>query len=767
MMLLLASCSKPALEEETIGVADYEFTAYAPDKQTDSRTYVDAQMKLHWTKNDLITIFHGILEPLKFGFRGATGATSGTYYNVDGIFYAPDQSAPNNVAVYPYSADHILNEQTRAVTLTMPAEQTYVANSFGLDANTMIAITSEVNDLALYFKNVGTYLNVRLWGANQTVKSITITATDGEPLSGKAIVTPTYGGDPTCVMANVDVSPSVKLVCEEAVTVHTTKEAPVSFWIVLPPVTMKQGFTATVENAEGETQEFAINQSVTFVRNKYNTLTRELDITSEVTIPKNEIHYTATKQVTPYNTGVFGATYLATQSTYDSTTKKGILKFDGEVTTIGEDAFKYCDALTSVTIPNSVTTIGEYAFYSCDELTSVTIPHSVTTIGGSAFGYCRALTSITIPDSVTTIEAGAFECCSTLKEFNGKFASNDGRCLIVDGVLNSFAPAGLTSYTIPSNVTAIGDSAFRDCKALISITIPDSVTEIGEWAFTYCIALTSITIPDSVTTIGYSAFYNCDALTSVTIPNSVTTIESFTFGSCSSLTSIKLPEGVAIGDSAFKECNALTSVTISKNAQLGYLSFGFCDGLRTVELKDGWDCSQANTPFFNCKNLTKAILGKTSHGLNEDIFAGCCNLTSFEGECEYISADGRCLINDFGELYSFAPAGLESYDIPDGITAIMDYAFMYTFDYYATYGTCLKSITLPASVRSIGINAFGISYWSSHKCLSFRCKAVTPPGYFWTTDSCPLQGAEIYIPRESYDAYREAWGDDLNFIPYY
>ena len=97
------------------------------------------------------------------------------------------------------------------------------------------------------------------------------------------------------------------------------------------------------------------------------------------------------------------------------------------------------------------------------------MPDSVTAIGDGAFKYCFSLTSITIPDSVTTIGGGAFSGCSSLTEFNGKFASEDGRCLIVDGTLNSFAPAGLTSYTIPDSVTTIGDYAFLSCYSLTSV----------------------------------------------------------------------------------------------------------------------------------------------------------------------------------------------------------------------------------------------------------------------------------------------------------
>jgi hypothetical protein len=169
---------------------------------------------------------------------------------------------------------------------------------------------------------------------------------------------------------------------------------------------------------------------------------------------------------------------------------------------------------------------------------NVTIPDSVTAIGGYAFYWCIRLTSVTIPDSVTSIGDCAFSNCYSLTTFLGKYASSDNRCLIVDGVLNSFASAGLTTYTIPDSVTSIGDYTFNQCAGLTSVTIPDSVTSIGTASFANCTNLTSVIIPNRVTSIGNNAFLYNESLTSITIPDNVISIGNFAFDGCKSLASV-------------------------------------------------------------------------------------------------------------------------------------------------------------------------------------------------------------------------------------
>ena len=202
------------------------------------------------------------------------------------------------------------------------------------------------------------------------------------------------------------------------------------------------------------------------------------------------------------------------------------------VRAIGDQAFYYCENLTSVTIPDSVTSIGGSAFSGCSGLTSVTIPDGVTSIGVETFSGCTELTSITIPEGVTSIGGSAFSGCS-----------------------------GLTSVTIPSSVTSIGWRAFENCTALTFMTIPEGVTSIGNYAFKGCSNLASVTIPSSVTSIGWSAFENCTALTFMTIPESVTYINGEVFSNCVRLARVTIPKSVTeISSKAFYYCDSLTDV---------------------------------------------------------------------------------------------------------------------------------------------------------------------------------------------------------------
>uniref|UniRef100_UPI00405612AD leucine-rich repeat protein n=1 Tax=Alistipes sp. TaxID=1872444 RepID=UPI00405612AD len=119
--------------------------------------------------------------------------------------------------------------------------------------------------------------------------------------------------------------------------------------------------------------------------------------------------------------------------------------------------------------------------------------------------------------------------CFSLPAFYGKFASSDNRCLIVDGVLNSFAiGCGATEFTVPNSVTSIGNDVFNCHYGLESITIPNSVTSIGDRAFSSCMRLTSVYCkPTTPPTGGYGMFYNNASGRKIYVPrNSVEAYKS-------------------------------------------------------------------------------------------------------------------------------------------------------------------------------------------------------------------------------------------------
>lgn len=80
----------------------------------------------------------------------------------------------------------------------------------------------------------------------------------------------------------------------------------------------------------------------------------------------------------------------------------------------------------------------------------------------------------------------------------------------------AFYESNLTSISIPSGVTEIGEYAFEHCYYLTSIDIPSSVTKIRSYAFCACSSLASLIIPSSVTKIGEGTFYALEGLSSIT-----------------------------------------------------------------------------------------------------------------------------------------------------------------------------------------------------------------------------------------------------------
>ena len=205
------------------------------------------------------------------------------------------------------------------------------------------------------------------------------------------------------------------------------------------------------------------------------------------------------------------------------------------VKAIGDEAFKNCPTLTSITIPSSVTSIGYRAFYYCSGLATITIPNSVTSIGGQAFSSTAWYQNKS--DGLVYAGKVAYRYKGTMPSNTSITLTSGTKGIAGEAFWNC---SGLKSITIPNTVTNIGDQAFYGCTSLTDPTIPSSVVSIGARAFQGCTSLVEMVIPNSVTSIGEYAF-NSSGLNVITLPNSISTIEHATFAWCLVLVTMRFP----------------------------------------------------------------------------------------------------------------------------------------------------------------------------------------------------------------------------------
>ena len=284
--------------------------------------------------------------------------------------------------------------------------------------------------------------------------------------------------------------------------------------------------------------------------------------------------------------------------------------------------------IESATIPSTingkpVTEVAYAGFQGCKYLKTVTLPNSITEIGSSAFDGCSSLVSINIPSKVTEIPYWGFENCSSLKSIN---LSN-----ITKINPNAFfGCSSLSSVTFSSKLQSIGDSAFRENKALQSITLPSKLTYIGASAFQES-GLTSITIPANVTQMAsnYGAFEGCTSLKTATINASVKELPSNLFKDCTALTTVKFSSNSPITkfkESTFEGCTSLTSVTLpQKLTGISASCFKDCTSLKNITIPDSVE-SLNMWSFEGCTSLVTISLPYNVKKVDRYAFADCSAL---------------------------------------------------------------------------------------------------------------------------------------------
>lgn len=260
---IFAACTTQEKDFQTPAQEDAVFYAtFEQPVEEGTRVYANEDLLLRWTADDRVSIFNKITYNQEYKFLGETGDNAGGFNRVDNAEFVTGNPISHVVSVYPYQASTKISEE-EVVSLTLPAEQHYAENSFGLGANTMVSVSE---DDVLQYKNVGGYLMLKLYGQGVSVSSITLKGNNGEKLAGKATVSMPLDGVPTAVMAD-DATDEITLICDTPVALGATAEESTQFWFVVPPVTFSKGFTITVFATDGDCEK-STGKTMTIERNK-------------------------------------------------------------------------------------------------------------------------------------------------------------------------------------------------------------------------------------------------------------------------------------------------------------------------------------------------------------------------------------------------------------------------------------------------------------------------------------------------------------------
>ena len=392
------------------------------------------------------------------------------------------------------------------------------------------------------------------------------------------------------------------------------------------------------------------------------------------------------------------------------------------VTTIGEDAFAFCENLTNVNLPNSITYIGECAFLNCISLKEIIIPEGVKVIYDSTFNYCKKLSSVILPNSLQWIDESAFNMCESL-----------------------------TNIVIPYNVVELRQGAFANCQNLVSVTLYNNmerfhfetfwgsynisdvyyigteeewksiksdggnsniygatihyIIESGKcginltWAFNNSTGTLTISgTGDMYRYYDHESDYCDDGdfpwnhikndIKTIIIGEGVTQICDVSFAGCTNLTYVELPKTLKeIGAFSFENCTSLTEILISADdINIERRAFSGCDKLSELIFGDGV-ISVGDYAFEECSSLTNVTISQNVELMGEHIFSKCSGLTSVDINVKSISC------GTFENCVALTDVMLSN-----NVVSILDGAF---------WGCAsIENIEIPTSVKTIEHGAF-------------------------------------------------------------
>lgn len=316
--------------------------------------------------------------------------------------------------------------------------------------------------------------------------------------------------------------------------------------------------------------------------------------------------------------------------------------------TVGESAFRNCDAITYFPYQgtkNNPVTATSYSVADCDGLTEIHLPATIGTLRSNLFDNCANLTKINVNSDtpnqiwgVTSIESNVASNCPKFAEWT------------VAGDNQNYSAEGGLLY---------------DKQGLTLINCPVA-KEIGE----------TFTFKGTVTTIGEKAFYGCQKLTTVKLPTQVTTIKSEAFDH-STITSLILDKTIQnISNTFINHCPELTSIAISgTDGGTSGDYFASAGGILYQKQTDGYHLAACPAKIATTDGVLNLYNVETELGAGAKVTH--VGMNNADGEAFYQNTTIKTLI------------------LPDNVTNIHDRAF---------YNCNIEQLAVPYHFKTYGVN---------------------------------------------------------------
>ena len=488
---------------------------------------------------------------------------------------------------------------------------------------------------------------------------------------------------------------------------------------------------------------------------------------------------------------------------------------------------KLISGCKNTVIPNSVESIGDEAFYWCEVLTSLEIPSSVTAIGSSAFAACSTLVELALPEGLTEISHQLFDDCVSLKRVvvSSTVTSIGDYAFDNCGSLNGIV-------MLPSGAPEVSSSSFRDCSSSLVLYYNNDSEGYNEIASTYGIKALDVAentfyfyesdgLPGAVvdgrhvwesSKIEYDVpvdgvrltFLASDEYDYNGIPRAVIAELEFFDGAGEKME--YTAEDVSTNSLEIKENSSIEALcdgnvasfyhsawsneaeNIRHGSQLVYLEILFEEPVSSFSFK----CTGRGEAGYLKELLPENICVTVAGFKAEPLSSGVCGeeiTWSFDEETGILTFEGSGAL-DGEDGYKVWRNQIEKIVVSEGITEIGNYAFSGYIEVpnfrYVDGCPALKSVQLPASLTSIGDYAFykcavlesielpsnltSIGEYAFSEC---HPKKVIIPSAVTNIEASAFYGCSslrsaVMLPSEAPEVGSNAFGDcDSSLVLYY